>query len=347
MARRNSSGCGCWLAVLAVLLLPLWGSLLIFTLEAPAITAYLEVTDHARFQAVRSGYLWASAAAPLVAFALTWLVTPRRGRLRGRPESIQGKPQRTVWGLAGGYLIRAAILLALTTAVGLATTAHASVVHQLAFSQHIRMNAVQFAAIFLPPLIAAFVVLIGIRSWDKRPYPVTVEEVRKAVGQAQRDLRRVQAENQKVSRLANAVAAKLASAKSQTQFVSLRNLHYESFTYADVAHGHYRSTTQSLDTMARVLFRFRKAPRQWRPPVNRAQAIQARQARVELSAAAQTLEQVHRQLDSEVARGLQLVQTLNANTADLKYAIRDNCGKAGRDWFEALEERIEAARAAR
>jgi hypothetical protein len=62
--------------------------------------------------------------------------------------------------------------------------------------------------------------------------------------------------------------------------------------------------------------RFRKAPRQWRPPVNRAQAIQARQARVELSAAAQTLEQVRGQLDSEVARGLQLVQTLNANTAD-------------------------------
>lgn len=70
MARRNSSGCGCWLAVLAVLLLPLWGSLLIFTLEAPAITAYLQVTDHARFQAVRSGYLWATAAAPLA--ALPW-----------------------------------------------------------------------------------------------------------------------------------------------------------------------------------------------------------------------------------------------------------------------------------
>jgi hypothetical protein len=347
MARRNRSGCGCWLAVLAVLLLPLWGSLLVFTLEAPAITAHLEVTDHTRFQAVRSGYLWASAAAPLVAFALTWLVTPSRGRLRGRPETIQGKPQRTARGVAGGYLIRAAILLALTTAVGLATTARASVVHQLAFGQHILMNSVQFAAIFLPPLVAAFIVLIGIRSWDKRPDPVTVEEVRKAVGQAQRDLRRVQAENQKVSRLASEVAAKLASAKSQTQFASLRNLHYESFTCADVAHDHYRSTTQSLHAMARVLYRFRKAPRQWRPPVNRAQAIQARQARVELSAAAQTLEQVRGQLDFEVARGLQLVQTLNSNTADLKYAIRDNCGKAGRDWFEALDERIAAARTAR
>lgn len=347
MARRNSSGCGCWLAVLAVLLLPLWGSLLIFTLEAPAITAYLQVTDHARFQAVRSGYLWATAAAPLAALALAWLVTPGRGRLRGRPETVQGKPQRTAWGLAGGYLIRAAILLALTTAVGLATTAHASVVHQLAFGRHIVMNGAEFVAIFLPPLIAAFIVLTGIRWWDKRPYPVTVEEVRKAAGQAQRDLRRVQAENQKVSRLASEVAAKLASARSQTRFVSLRNLHYESFSCADVAHGHYRSTTQSLHAMARVLYRFRKAPRQWRPPVSRAQAIQARQARVELSAAAQTLEQVRGQLGSEVARGLQLVQTLNSDTADLKYAIRGNCGKAGRDWLEALDERIAAARAAR
>jgi hypothetical protein len=35
------------------------------------------------------------------------------------------------------------------------------------------------------------------------------------------------------------------------------------------------------------------------------------------------------------------------DTADLKYAIRDNCGKAGWDWFEALDERIAAARAAR
>jgi hypothetical protein len=347
VARRNSSGCGCWLAVLAVLLLPLWGSLLTFALEAPAIAAYLEVTDHARFQAVRSGYLWASAAAPLVAFALTWLATPSGGRLRSRPETIQGKPQRTAWGVAGGYLIRVAILLALTTGVGLATTARASVVHQLAFNQHILVNWGQFAEIFLPPLIAAFFVLIGIRSWDKRPYPVTVEEVRKAVGRAQLDLRRVQAENQKVSRLAGEVAAKLASAKSQTQFASLRNLHHESFTCADMAHGHYRSATQSLHTMARVLHRFRKAPRQWRPPVNRAQAIQARQARAELSAAAQTLEQVRGQLDSEVARGLQLVQTLNANTANLKDAIRDNCGSAGRAWFEALEERIEAARATR
>jgi hypothetical protein len=346
MARRNNSGCGCWLAGLAILLLPFGGSLLVFALEAPAITAYLEVTDHARFQAVRSGYLWASAAAPLVALALTWLATPSTGRLRGRPEAVAGKPRRTAWNLASGYLIRAAILLALTTAVGVATTAQASVVHQLAFGHHIRMNAVQFFATFLPPLIAALIVIIGIRWWDKRPYPVTVEEVRTAVGQAQRDLRRVQAENQKVSRLANEVAAKLASAKSQAQFSSLRNLHYESFTCADVAHGHYRSTTQSLHAMARVLHRFRKAPRQWRPPVNRAQAIQARQARVELSAAAQTLEQVRGQLDSEVARGLHLVQTLNANTADLKHAIRDNCGRAGRDWFEALEERIEAARTA-
>src|SRR5262249_55519311 len=133
VARRNSSGCGCWLLVLAVLLLPLWGSLLVFAFEAPAVTAYLEVTDHARFQAVRSGYRWASAAAPLVAVALTWLVTPGSGRLRGRPETVQGKPRHTAWGLAGGYLVRAAILLALATGSGLATTARATVVHQLAF----------------------------------------------------------------------------------------------------------------------------------------------------------------------------------------------------------------------
>ena len=40
-----------------------------------------------------------------------------------------------------------------------------------------------------------------------------------------------------------------------------------------------------------------------------------------------------------------MVRELNANTAELKHEIRDSCGERGRQWYAALEERIEEARA--
>lgn len=71
----------------------------------------------------------------------------------------------------------------------------------------------------------------------------------------------------------------------------------------------------------------------------------AKAARAELRAAAAHLAQTHGELRVHVGQGLNLVQTLNANTADLKYSIRDGCGERGWHWYEALEQRIKEARA--
>ncbi|HKS48556.1 MAG TPA: hypothetical protein VJT49_26280 [Amycolatopsis sp.] len=42
-----------------------------------------------------------------------------------------------------------------------------------------------------------------------------------------------------------------------------------------------------------------------------------------------------------------MVRTLNTNTSDLKYEIRDSCGEPGRLWFEALEQRVAQIRTER
>ena len=51
-------------------------------------------------------------------------------------------------------------------------------------------------------------------------------------------------------------------------------------------------------------------------------------------------------LNAATEHHLALVQRLNARTADIKHTIRDECGPAGQRWFDALEERREAARLA-
>lgn len=38
------------------------------------------------------------------------------------------------------------------------------------------------------------------------------------------------------------------------------------------------------------------------------------------------------------------VKRLNAQTAELKKAIRDRCGEKGRDWHQRLEQRVQANR---
>jgi hypothetical protein len=73
----------------------------------------------------------------------------------------------------------------------------------------------------------------------------------------------------------------------------------------------------------------------------------SRQTNAELRAAAAYLAQSHDELRVQVDQGLGMVRTLNANTSELKHEIRDSCGKPGRLWFEALEERVSQARAER
>tara|TARA_R110001583_G_scaffold66088_3_gene190387 strand:- start:81 stop:674 length:594 start_codon:yes stop_codon:yes gene_type:complete len=48
------------------------------------------------------------------------------------------------------------------------------------------------------------------------------------------------------------------------------------------------------------------------------------------------------QLQQEIAEILTLQKKLNADTSELKYRIRDTCGSRGEEWFNRLEQRINA-----
>ena len=348
MARRDSSAVGCGLFLLLPFLLPIAAGLIAvpaFVLAAPAVTAYLQIEAPRQFQPHRAGWLAASAAAPLLALFLVWLASPRTGRLRGRHrDAMDGVPERSQQGILGGYLVRAGILLGATTATALAVMVRINLLNLMNSGVHGQADMRRLLTVYGSLAVTATVVLLGIRLWDRRPYPVSVETVRAAAQQAQQTLSQVRAENKRVNRLAREVEAKLAAARAETDFVTLRNLHYESFNCADAAHGHYRSAQGSLYTTARILDRVRAAPRRWLPPASPAQAHLARQDRAQLNAAASTLEETRGQLSIEVRRGLDLVQTLNANTAELKHSIRTDCGEAGWLWYDALEQRIETAR---
>jgi hypothetical protein len=355
MARRDSSAAGCGFFFLVLCVFPVAVTIVAvpaFVLAAPTVAAYLQIEAPAQFGPHRTGWLAASAAAPLLALLLVWLASPRTGRLRGRSREcgdagglggLGGARERSGKAILRGYLVRAGILIGGTTATALAVMLRVDLLHLMNSGAHgQRVDIGKFLAVYGSPAAVATLILLGIRRWDRRPYPIHAERVRAAAQQARQTLRQVRADNKRLSRLAREVQAKLVAARSETDFVALRNLHYESFSCADTAHGHYRSAQYSLQVTARILDRVRAAPRRWLPPASRAQAHRSRQDRELLNAAASALDDTRGQLSVEVQRGLSLVQTLNANTAELKHSIRSDCGEPGRLWYEALEQRIEA-----
>lgn len=341
MGRRDSSGGGC---LVTLFLAPCLGGFVIgipaVVLAAPGLVPYLYLTDPAQFAPHRLQWFAALAAAPLLALILVWWASPQQGRIRGRRQptgdpAAPGGPRRRP-------SIRAAILRRVVVLLG-ATSSTALVMLVRGNDGHGPAALRETWTLFGSTAVAAAVVLGAIRLWDRRPCvePVTVETVREAADQADRALRRVRADNRRLDRLVHEVETKLATVRA-VDFAILCNLHFESVGCADGAYAHYRSTQTSLTTMAQLLHRVYGASR--RPAAVRRHTAAARRDRAELAAATAQLADTHGQLDVEVQRGLTLVQTLNANTAELKHRIRDNCGERGQRWFADLQDRIERAR---
>lgn len=314
---------------------------------SPAIAAHIVVGGVPAQVAYLSEWRWGAAASLLPALVLVRSVLSGTGRLRGGSSWIRR------W---LGILARSVVLLgAMNVAayVKLKTPGPGD-------------NVIDDG---LPAFFVAAVtgigVLIAISAWDRRPRRVTVQEVRAAAAEADRALRRVRAENDRVRRQAEQVRARVTklrtrstgpaghppgrstgprrsgrdAARSDVEFHALRTFHRESYQCADTAHMAYQSAQTSLHTMSYLVRRARLAPHRLVLP-GRA----ARQARAEMHAAATHLARSHGELRVQVDQGLDMVRDLNANTSDLKLEIRDNCGAPGRQWFEALEERIERVR---
>ncbi|GAA4523693.1 hypothetical protein [Amycolatopsis samaneae] len=343
MANNRTGRGGCALVLLAV-----FGGLpLTMVLAAPAIAAHIVLGGAPTMLPYLREWQWAMIGSLLLALVLVRMVLDRKGRLRGRSV-----PPAKRW---LGVLARAGLLLGVVNALAL-----------LQLTRSGRTDHVITGSIwpFVLDALAGIAVLVAIARWDRRPEPVTIEEIRAATTEADRALRRVRAENERVRRQAEQVQARLAKLRTPTTgpangrakgkpadrhsngidvgFHSLRICHRESYQCADTAHLAYQSAQSSVRTMSHLVRRARLAPRQW-VPTGRA----GRRARAELRAAAAHLTRSHDELRARVGEGLTMVRTLNSNTADLKHEIRDSCGRPGRLWFEALEERVAERRAHR
>jgi hypothetical protein len=341
LTARRRGGCGGCAVPLLGLFLLFFGLPLTMLLVAPAIAAHI-VAGGSEAQAVYlKEWLWGSIGSLPLALVLVRSVLRRGGRLRRQPL-VKRWP---------GMLARALALLGAMNATAFLT---------LHPGEHVIEDGMGPLLWSASTGIGALVVL---SVWDRRPRRVTVQEVRTAAAEADRVLRRVRAENDRVRRQADQVQARLvklrtrppgrsgpsdpsgrsgpsgpsgpsgSSGRSDVEFHALRTFHRESYQCADTAHMAYQSAQTSVRTMSRLVRRARFAPL----------ALPGR-ARAEMHAAATHLAQSHLELRAQVDQGLELVRTLNANTSELKFSIRDSCGPQGEEWFEALELRIEKAR---
>ncbi|MFD9791538.1 hypothetical protein ACFWXK_11385 [Streptomyces sp. NPDC059070] len=353
MPSNRNGGAGCTIALLVVggLFFGLPATML---LAAPAIAARIKFSGAPGLAPYLREWLWASIASPLLAVALVRLAFSAQGRLRSR------SPVVTRW---LGLLARAAIVLGVI---------NVAVFVQLTDAGRTDQVITNGLPLFALAALLGIAALIAISAIDRRPKPVSVQEVHAATAEAKRALRRVRAENERVRRQAEEVHARLAklrardagpagraahsaggrardtrndrrqSARSPLEFHALRTFHRESYLCADTAHVAYQSAQTSLRTMSHVVRRARIGTQIWLP-TSRASRV----ARAEMRDAAAHLARSHGELRTQVDQGLGLVRNLNAHTADLKHEIRDNYGENGRAWFEALEQRITDARAER
>lgn len=317
---------GCALALFATCLGMSLHSFIITILLAPAMAARTVVAGSR--DALPQWLAFATLSLPLAA-GLVRLVLSKNGRVRA-------EPQATRW--AWTFNLGAALLGVLNVLAFVISSATGKIGADLdvAFTSGMLGGGV---------LLAIFV-------WDRRPRPdpITPEEIRHTVEQVDRILHQVRAANEQVyqqvlqvqKRLAevrastpppqatgsgwNPEAVPVRPVRSEVQLRLLQLCHFESFRCADSVHVVYTSARVSMDTSSHMEQR-------------------ALRGRAESRELAGHLAWGRNRLSSEVDVGLRRVQSLNAETHELKHEIRDTCGAPGQRWFAQLEARNAERRA--
>ncbi|SED22519.1 hypothetical protein SAMN04489727_6969 [Amycolatopsis tolypomycina] len=335
MGRRNS-GCGFWFVALTFGLPIVAGAIaaVLLALTAPAIVPFLITTDPAQFAEHGTAWWCFLGAAPFAALLLVGQGHPKRRTARRRRVDFRR------------LLPRAGILLLAVNVTALVLLLDGNVAH----GPH---AARQTAILFGGSGAAGAAVLIAFRVRDRwfpageRVKPVTLAAVRAATVEAEQTLQQVRANNLRVSRQAAAVERQLQAARLTLDFAGLCELHFESRGCADNAYQYYDMSRDVARGLAGMVVRARAtATMRVRSETNATTGRRERPNRAAMTAAAASLARTRASIGDEVGKGLTMVKSLNARTADLKCSIRDNCGNRGRRWFDELEARTAARRQA-
>lgn len=315
-------------------------------LSAPAFAIYLSIKELPPGPSPVLQWWAVSVLSPLVAVVLVWASSPERGWLRGRPAGYPEDAYRSQRELAVvralrrralllSYARRTGLVLGTMTVLTLITLVYADLSGRTEVGVRGEVTPDAVLVMFGPPTVAVALLLLGLRIHDRRPYrePVTADVVHAAAAHADSILSGLRAETTRMESITEQVSAVLSGTGYQLRFVAMCDLHFESFNCADRMHDQYRSANESARLMADILARCRAQCRR-------------QHGDAALAGAGAHLERAVGPLEQLASYGLDRVRTLNSRTADLKYSIRDNCGDRGYRWYEALEERVAAARSA-
>ena len=358
MSRNRDSGVvgllGLVGALVVVALVFVAVQLVLFSLMTPTLFGYLLIAAPEKFGS--HGNAWAllagAVACPFVAW---WLVLPRerfrlpgRSRAAGRRKASRSRPERPRRATQAAAISprsrakRAGWLIAVVNAVTIAAFA----VHP-----HTRPGASMDPG---PASWVAFwtvvVFLLGTnlhdlavrRNWRRH----TVGDVNRLAKSATGMLDRLRSDNRTMADLVDSIETRLDGARPEVDFERYKQMHRESFRWADVAHDHSLTAGGCLREMRGLLVGIRITLRSDFLPPPRDQ-ITGRREPVDHSAmlaARNQLAETTRRLREEFERSAVLRERLNDNTRQLKETIGTNFGTDGEAWLADLEERIQAKR---
>ena len=138
------------------------------------------------------------------------------------------------------------------------------------------------------------------------------------------------------------LAKHLAEAQDRADFVLLVDVHFSSHRVGDAAYKLLDDARISLRAMNSMLRDIDENGVALERSMRRMGPTQRTQLAAEIASLVQMYDAIVPDRDAVVAQAGALrddVAGMNAQTRELKLAIRDRCGSRGRDWFDRLEER--------
>lgn len=137
----------------------------------------------------------------------------------------------------------------------------------------------------------------------------------------------------------------IQKARTSADFHFLADLHHSSHLVADEAYKQYRNSKKCLSAMHDMANQAYEKKEEYKKKLD-AKPEPSKEHREEILGEINRLNDLRfttydeiEKLEEERNHFLSKVKSLNKQTRRLKLAIRDRCGRKGRDWYERLEAR--------